>query len=772
MKIDRKIIGIILLGMIAAALVSCGKKGGSAGENDPPEIPAETKEVLDTEYIGASVAVQEVGKMLPLSAMEEAYQAVSDNSGMSGNGGRIHLHSNAAEDMYKGDGKDFIFDIGHIDQLGELYIWNYNGEGDTASGLKEIAVSYSEDNIAYSEPVSYILEEATGEDGGKAAGTDKGRAVGFNGASARYIKLTALRNYGGSGNGLSEVRLFRYKQPAAAGESIACSPLERYINGKWSAAAEDYNFVNGTGLSDRFSAEAVHDNKPEHMFSQKASAIDFLIDLKGQYPVSQLVLWNYNDPEHLDYGLQDFRLKISDDCTTWKTVGSYTLDRADGSEELPPSIIIDMKNVQTHYIRIEIMSNYGGSRVGLSEAAAFLGEGWYCEEAPDYTALFSRYEGWAGADGIYTVNLDGKDYNYQRDKEEQNTFFVFSDTIISKVDPRTDLRSEVLMLNNTSALLRGGLPDPGRISFRIQPKDGNTANILPSPGLPATKAGKEIYYWLGDTFVIGDYLYVYALRIDSVPTVFGFEQIGADLARYDIVDGAVNYSSLKLINDDKKQLCDTADSRNKWYFGGAVYQSTEEAGVMNPDGYIYVYGYNDVENKGRRLVVSRVKPENIENFGAYEYLSSDGGWSREVPSEFLSLEEGVAPECSVTQLQSGENKGKYLFVWSHLTNTATIKASISDTPYTPFRDQTIIYTHDTTLTIPGKGNNTYNAKAHPALSGPEEILISYNVNGEDCFRYGDIYRPRFLRLAMTAAKNKAVPMETEGGSSDNESKGY
>ena len=47
-------------------------------------------------------------------------------------------------------------------------------------------------------------------------------------------------------------------------------------------------------------------------------------------------------------------------------------------------------------------------------------------------------------------------------------------------------------------------------------------------------------------------------------------------------------------------------------------------------------------------------------------------------------------------------------------------------------------------------NNTYNAKAHPALSGPNELLITYNVNGEDCFVYGDTYRPRFLRLVMVA----------------------
>ena len=756
MRVSRKKIFALVLGIISAiALVSCSNIGGSSldetGDEIPSVIPVGNEEVNVEENNGITTVVQEVGTMISLSAMDEAYKAIVNNSGMNGSDGRIHRSSNIVQDMYKGETTEFIFDIGHICELGELYLWNYNAEGDTKSGLKEITISYSEDNVTYNESVNYTLTQASGEDGHKATDTTDGNVVNFNGVSGRYIKITVLSNYGGNGNGLSEIRLFRYKQPIITGEYISSSPLERFVNSKWSAEAEDYNFVNGTGLSNTFSKTATHDNKPEHMYSQKASAIDFIIDLQGQYPVSELVLWNYNDQDHLDYGLKQFRIKISNDCTTWKTVGNYTLDMADGSEALESSLTIDLENVQTHYIQIEIMSNYGGERVGLSEVSLFLGEGWYCDEVPDYTALLSQYEGWTGADGIYTVNLDGQDYNYGRDKSEQKTFFLFSDTIISSVDPITDLRSGVSMVNNTSAILNGGATDTKKMKFRIPEKD-ITASIIPSPSIPATKEGKEIYYWLGDTFVIDEHLYVYCLRIDSVNTMFGFAQIGVDLARYDIVDGTVNYDSLTLINDDNNQLCDVSNPNSEVYFGGAVYQSTEGAGVMHPDGYIYIYGYNDVENLGRELVVSRVKQEDIENFGAYEYLDSDGNWVSEIPLKFMHLEDKVAPECSVTQIQSGENKGKYLLVWSYLTNSATIKVSISDTPYTPFTDQTTIYTHDTCLTIAGNGNNTYNAKAHPALSGPDEIIISYNVNGEDCFKYGDIYRPRFLRLAMVAGR--------------------
>ncbi len=670
-----------------------------------------------------------------------------DGSGLSGTGGRIHLHSSDAEMMYKGSEDTFLFDIGHIEKLGELHIWNYNAPGDTGCGAKEIEISVSEDNENYSDPVSCTLAEASGKDGQPATNTADGVPVDFKGMSARYIRLKVLGNYGGDGFGLSALRLFRYRQPARAGESISCAPPERYVNNVWSAQPEQYNLTNGIGLSDFKREDALHDNNPAHMYLQTAKALDFTVDLKGEYPISKIVIWNYNDPKHLDYGVKKFRLKVSDDYSLWTTIGTYTMEQADGSDGIKPSLAIELDNVHAHYVRLELLDTYSADMTGLSEISVFMGSGWYCESEPDYTALLSGYSGWAGADGIYTVNLNGKDRNSGTEEKDAKTFFVFSDTILSGVDPVTGLRSNVTMVNNTSALLTGKAADPAKMQFYC-PGNQETANIVPNPKTPATKHGKFIYYWLGDTFVSGNYLYVYALRIDSVDGVFGFAQIGVDLARYEIRDGEVDFDSLKIINDENMRLCSVTDAKRKWYFGGAVYQSTEQAGVQNPDGYVYVYGYEDLEGEGRRLVAARVLPEDIEDFSRYEYLAADGSFGAEIPERFLALAQDVAPECSVTQISSGEHKGKFLFINTHFTNTATIKASIADSPYHVFENKTTIFVHDTCLAIPGKGNNTYNAKAHPALSGEGELLISYNVNGDDCFKYADIYRPRFLRLGM------------------------
>ena len=749
MEHRRILAAAIAVVMLASAFTACRPKDEPAVEEPDhtpqPGVPAQTPDPEEQEGI---TMIQEIGSMIPLTALDEDQAKIVNDSGMSGTGGRIHLHSNRAADMIKDLKKTFVFDIGHTEKLGQLWVWNYNASDRTSNGLKDVLISLSEDGESWSEPTAYTLRCADGENNSKATNLEDGSVVDFCGANGRYLKIEALSNYGGDWFGLSEIRLFRYKQPITEGAYISASPLERFINGKWSALPEHYEFVNGSGLDDFRSSEAKHDNLPEHMFSQKATAIDFIVDLKGEYPLSKLVLWNYNDPEHLDWGLQKFRLKISDDCSSWKTIGTYTLPQGDGSAALAPSLSVAFaEEVRGHYIQIEIMSNYGGSRVGLSEISAFLGSGWFCDEVPDYSALFSCYSGWTGADGIYTVNLDGKDYDFDRDPSQKKTFFIFSDTIVSTVDPITKLRSGVYMPNNTNAVLTGGEPDCTKILFNYPKQSEAGAIITPSSPIPATKAGKLIYYWLGDTFVSGGFLYVFALRIDSVNTVFGFEQIGVDLARYRIVNGEVDPGSLEIIEDLRSRLCDVSDPKSEFYFGGAVFQSTQAAGALDPDGYVYIYGYNDVENAGRKLIVSRVLPENIENFSEYEYLDADGNWVGEVPAKFRHLADDVAPEISISQIQDGPYLGKFLLINTHITNTPVIKASVSDLPYGVFDNKTTVFVHDTCLVIPGSGNNTYNAKAHPALSGRDEIIISYNVNGNDCFKYADIYRPRFLRLA-------------------------
>ena len=80
-----------------------------------------------------------------------------------------------------------------------------------------------------------------------------------------------------------------------------------------------------------------------------------------------------------------------------------------------------------------------------------------------------------------------------------------------------------------------------------------------------------------------------------------------------------------------------------------------------------------------------------------------------------------------------------------------IFARTAPEPYGPWSARRPVYR------VPGVQRNeayfTYAAKAHPRLSPPGELLISYVINSHDfgaMVRDADIYRPRFIRVPLSA----------------------
>ena len=71
---------------------------------------------------------------------------------------------------------------------------------------------------------------------------------------------------------------------------------------------------------------------------------------------------------------------------------------------------------------------------------------------------------------------------------------------------------------------------------------------------------------------------------------------------------------------------------------------------------------------------------------------------------------------------------------------------IGDSPVGPFSDIITVWTAPEWQ----KGLWTYNAKAHPNLSKPGELLISYNTITPDFWndiqKDATIYHPRFIKL--------------------------
>ncbi|MBD3182675.1 DUF4185 domain-containing protein [Candidatus Poribacteria bacterium] len=358
------------------------------------------------------------------------------------------------------------------------------------------------------------------------------------------------------------------------------------------------------------------------------------------------------------------------------------------------------------------------------------------EEASQWSNLFKRHEGWTGADGIYSIPLSG--YEAQGKADKTQTLFVFSDTFIGQIDQETTKRQNFCMINNSLALLGGDIPDNDQIRF-IWGKngDGSRSSVF-TPETAGTK-GKKCWYWLQDGVFLNGNVYILPMVIESGPSgKEGFKFRLSDLAMIKIPVSS-NVPDLQKHTQVDTPFLHINEVRTL-YFGAGIMPNTVEADAPKPDGYVYIYGrYEAGEIK---LAVARVKPEDFEDFSKWRFW--DGKiWSSEI-ADTVPLGRG-GPELSVTPVQSGPLEGKYLMVSMHVERDLYIR--IGESPVGPFSPRINIFR--TSEPDTGQKIYTYNAKAHPNLSKPDEWLISYNVNSTDWQNHidnGHIYRPRFLKV--------------------------
>ncbi len=376
------------------------------------------------------------------------------------------------------------------------------------------------------------------------------------------------------------------------------------------------------------------------------------------------------------------------------------------------------------------------------------------EKADDWTELFNRMEpGWMGADGIYSLPLNGRDSKVSSATDETITFFTFCDSFLGSVDQRTLRFNDFRFSHNTAAILRGSQPDKDKIEF-FYGKNGS--NKFYNSNFENSLYGYNL--WPQDCIIIDDVLHILGFRVDN--SMF---TIGVDEVRVPLVDGIPDFNNFTV----KRDLPLFIDgSKYETFFGGAILDNTEEAGAMNPDGYVYIYGTktNKSFRLDKKLVVARVKKEDFGDINKWRFYDGQG-WKEGVNSvdkESAALTDRISNEHSVTPIETGIYAGKYMLVFSH----DYVEYRIGDTPYGPFGPAIKAYK----IPEPDIYENatTYNAKAHPHLSKPGELLISYNVNLSGSFpSTNEIYRPRFISLNL----NEFAEEETKSNAKTNVAKG-
>lgn len=358
------------------------------------------------------------------------------------------------------------------------------------------------------------------------------------------------------------------------------------------------------------------------------------------------------------------------------------------------------------------------------------------ERAEDWEALFWRSSGWTGADGIYSIPLSGDES--AGGVESTDTLFVFSDTFIGEVTPHDTRRRGTELINNTLAVLPAGVPDPERVRFFWRTNGDGGAGAVFVPTTPQSSPGD--WYWLMDGLALGGKVYIFALRMrEGDGGVFNFAVDGVALITLDpdsptpIEDQVQADAPLYLV---------PGDGRGELIFGAAVMANTEAAGSTAPDGYIYVYGtQNDPLSK--RMLAARVPPESFADFAAWRYW--DGAdWVPSIASA-APITGRLSSEFSVTPLADG----RVVAVYQRDTLSPDVVAAFGSSPVGPFGARQTLWTAPEPALDPDI--YAYNAKAHPHLSQPGELIVSYNVNTFDFFAHFDhasIYRPRFIRVRL------------------------
>lgn len=367
-------------------------------------------------------------------------------------------------------------------------------------------------------------------------------------------------------------------------------------------------------------------------------------------------------------------------------------------------------------------------------AASVSAQNFTAAPAPEWDVLFDRTSGWTGADGIYSHPVLSDEAANGLFREA--TFFTFSDTFIGEVGGSNQRVPGTTLVNNTAAFLRPGAPSSDRITFFYATEPNGDPRAMFIPNTPSSEPDE--WYWPHDGLVYGGKLSFYGMRMQPAGAG-GFKRVAVDLIEVPASDRPPFPNQ---VQTELPLTVPASGGLGSTFFGAGVFPNLVEARVPNPDGYVYVYGVRE-DPLVKKLLAARVLPDQMADGAAYEFY--DGArWVSDIQRAAV-LSSRVSNELSV----SPYGDGRYVLVFQLDAIGSKLGARIGDSPVGPFGPVIELYTCPEPALIPT--SYTYNAKAHPHLSEPRELLISYNVNSTDIvenFKNADIYRPRFVRVRL------------------------
>ncbi len=255
------------------------------------------------------------------------------------------------------------------------------------------------------------------------------------------------------------------------------------------------------------------------------------------------------------------------------------------------------------------------------------------------------------------------------------------------------------------------------------------------------------WIWLQDGVVIGKNLYFIPMVINSdlsQPEGLQFKVKGVSMFKTPIENEEIKPD--KRIQKMAPIL--VYDQTSEYLYGGAIMSLSKQSFPVNPDGFIYIYGYKTTMGL-REMIVARVKEEAFEFVDEWTYF--DGKTFVHDILKSAPILKHISCEFSVSPILEGIYKDKFLAIFTYDVNTPYVSYAIGESPVGPFSKPQKIYKAPE-QEIYKSTTYTYNAKAHPHLSSSTKVLVSYNTNTYN-FDHNmsncNIYRPRFIKLNDT-----------------------
>lgn len=92
-----------------------------------------------------------------------------------------------------------------------------------------------------------------------------------------------------------------------------------------------------------------------------------MYDLGFDYELKETRLWNANEPNNLDYGINEFNIDYSLDGVEWFNLGTFNLEQASGESIYEGVEGPNFNETLARYVLITPTTNHGGECFGFSE---------------------------------------------------------------------------------------------------------------------------------------------------------------------------------------------------------------------------------------------------------------------------------------------------------------------------------------------------------------------------------------------------------------------